>query len=70
MLESVRMPPIFESDQRKASLNQRKHGVSFIEAASVFGDPLSQIFDDAEHSGASRPHSDHQCPTRNEARTA
>jgi uncharacterized protein len=45
------MPPAFEWDQHKARLNLRKHGVTFVEAASVFGDPLARIFGDAEHSG-------------------
>lgn len=40
----------FEWDPRKATTNQRKHGVSFEEALSVFADPLAQIFPDEEHS--------------------
>lgn len=40
----------FEWDSRKASTNQRKHGVSFEEAATVFADPLARIFSDAIHS--------------------
>jgi len=40
----------FEWDSRKAELNQRKHGVSFREAATVFADPLARIFDDPLHS--------------------
>lgn len=28
----------------------QKHGVSFQEAATVFGDPLSDTFDDPDHS--------------------
>jgi hypothetical protein len=35
---------------RKAAANQRKHGVSFDEAASVFLDPLSATGDDPDHS--------------------
>jgi uncharacterized DUF497 family protein len=35
------MPLQFEWDPRKAVANLRKHGVSFEEAASAFGDPLS-----------------------------
>ena len=42
----------FEWDAKKASLNQRKHGVSFHEAASVFGDPLSVTYHDPDHSQA------------------
>jgi len=40
----------FEWDEEKAAVNQRKHGVSFAEAATVFGNPLAVIFDDPEHS--------------------
>ncbi len=40
----------FEWDEDKAKLNQKKHGVSFEEAASIFNDPLSINFDDPEHS--------------------
>ena len=36
----------FEWDPRKAAENRQKHGVSFEEAMSVFGDPLARIFDD------------------------
>jgi uncharacterized DUF497 family protein len=44
------MTPAFQWDQNKARLNLRKHGVTFVEAASVFGDPLARIFDDVDHS--------------------
>lgn len=40
----------FEWDERKASTNTRKHGVSFHEAATVFGDPLAITFPDPDHS--------------------
>ena len=40
----------FEWDPAKAEENSRKHGVTFEEAASVFGDPLARIFDDPDHS--------------------
>ncbi|MDG4596691.1 MAG: BrnT family toxin [Candidatus Contendobacter sp.] len=40
----------FEWDKRKAASNLKKHGVSFGEAASVFGDPLALTFDDPDHS--------------------
>jgi uncharacterized DUF497 family protein len=40
----------FEWDNRKAANNLKKHGVSFHEAASVFGDPLAITFDDPDHS--------------------
>jgi hypothetical protein len=41
----------FEWDGRKASANQKKHGVRFEEAATVFGDPLTLTFRDPDHSG-------------------
>jgi uncharacterized DUF497 family protein len=34
----------FEWDERKAISNRRKHGVSFDEAASAFGDPFRSRF--------------------------
>lgn len=40
----------FEWDPRKAASNLRKHGVSFEEAATVFGDRLSRTGDDPDHS--------------------
>ena len=40
----------FEWDSKKAAVNKRKHGVSFKEAATVFGDPESITFDDPDHS--------------------
>ncbi|MCW5969262.1 MAG: BrnT family toxin [Blastocatellales bacterium] len=40
----------FEWDEKKAVTNLTKHGVSFEEAATVFGDPLSDAFDDPDHS--------------------
>ena len=40
----------FQWDEQKAARNQRKHSVSFIEAVTVFRDPLALIFDDEEHS--------------------
>lgn len=40
----------FEWDARKSRLNADKHGVSFDEASSVFGDPLALTFDDLAHS--------------------
>jgi hypothetical protein len=38
------MPLGFEWNPRKAGLNLKKHGMGFAEAASVFTDPLAQIF--------------------------
>jgi uncharacterized DUF497 family protein len=40
----------FEWDEEKAAQNLTKHNVSFAAAASVFGDPLSDTFDDPDHS--------------------
>ena len=40
----------FEWDVEKATRNQRKHGVSFEEASSTFGDPLAIMFRDPDHS--------------------
>lgn len=40
----------FEWDNKKAIKNLQKHGFSFREAASVFGDPLAITFDDPDHS--------------------
>jgi uncharacterized DUF497 family protein len=40
----------FEWDPEKATRNQAKHGVSFHEAATVFGDPLALTFSDPDHS--------------------
>lgn len=40
----------FNWDKQKAASNLVKHDVSFEEAATVFGDPLSDTFDDPDHS--------------------
>jgi hypothetical protein len=40
----------FEWDEQKAASNRRKHGVSFDEAATAFGDPFSLTIDDPGHS--------------------
>ena len=40
----------FEWDPKKAAINLRKHKVSFEEAATVFGDPLSITVPDPDHS--------------------
>jgi uncharacterized DUF497 family protein len=40
----------FEWDPKKAAANLKKHGVSFQEAATVFGDPLAVTFQDPDHS--------------------
>ncbi len=40
----------FEWDPIKARLNLAKHGVSFLDAATAFGDPLSFAVFDPDHS--------------------
>jgi uncharacterized protein len=40
----------FEWDPEKAKANLSKHGVSFVEAVTVFGDPLSMNMPDPDHS--------------------
>jgi len=40
----------FSWDPNKAAANLRKHGVSFPEAATAFGDPLSITIPDPDHS--------------------
>ena len=42
--------PRFEWHSPKAAANRAKHKVTFDEAATVFGDPLGRITDDARHS--------------------
>ncbi|MBI4543919.1 MAG: BrnT family toxin [Gemmatimonadetes bacterium] len=41
----------FEWDAAKAARNLAKHGVSFDEASTVFGDPLAGTIGDPSHSG-------------------
>ena len=40
----------FEWDPKKAEANLSKHGVSFAEAVTAFGDPLSMNMPDPDHS--------------------
>jgi uncharacterized DUF497 family protein len=40
----------FEWDPEKADANLQKHAVSFDEASTVFGDPLSLLMRDPDHS--------------------
>ena len=40
----------FEWDPRKAEINLRKHGVSFTEAGTVFGDDFAITVPDPDHS--------------------
>jgi uncharacterized protein len=44
------MPLNFQWDENKARTNLTKHGVSFEEATTVFGDPLSLTIPDPAHS--------------------
>jgi uncharacterized DUF497 family protein len=41
---------LFEWDEEKNERNVRKHGVTFEEACTIFGDPLSVTIDDPSHS--------------------
>jgi len=41
---------IFEWDPRKSAINLQKHGVSFNEAGTVFGDELAVTIPDPDHS--------------------
>jgi hypothetical protein len=41
----------FEWDPGKADSNSTKHGISFNEAATVFGDTLGWTYPDSQHSG-------------------
>jgi len=43
---------VFEWDSQKARRNVRKHGVTFDEASTVFGDPLAILMPDPDHSEA------------------
>jgi uncharacterized DUF497 family protein len=44
------MALFFEWDDRKAQSNKRKHGITFEDASTVFGDPLSVTIPDPGHS--------------------
>ena len=44
------MKLVFRWDPAKAAANEVRHGVSFEQALTVFGDPLARIFDDPDHS--------------------
>ncbi len=41
---------IFEWDPKKAEQNLKKHEIDFVEAATVFSDPLSVTYSDPDHS--------------------
>ena len=71
------MSLVFEWDNRKARRNLEKHRVGFVEAVSVFNDPLARIFADVDHpigqlreiviaSAGARSH--HRRPARHEKR--
>ena len=40
----------FEWDQDKAAANLTKHGIDFVEASTIFGDPLEVTIPDPGHS--------------------
>ena len=44
----------FEWDVVKAEANERRHGIGFREASSVFGDPLELMIYDPDHSEGER----------------
>ncbi len=46
------MPLSFEWDTKKERANAKKHGVTFDEASTVFGDALSLTIPDPAHSAA------------------
>lgn len=41
---------VFDWDENKNQINQKKHGIDFDEASSVFFDERAILFDDPEHS--------------------
>lgn len=45
---------VFEWEAAKAHSNARKHGVTFEEASTVFGDPLGILLADPDHSVGER----------------
>lgn len=60
------MPLRFEWDEKKAKSNAKKHGVSFDEASTIFGDILALTIRDPAHSQdeerfvtLGRSHTDH-----------
>ena len=48
------MSLVFEWDPKKAASNRTKHRISFEEASTVFGDPLSLTIPDPDHSRGER----------------
>jgi hypothetical protein len=47
---------IFEWDRTKAESNRRRHGVTFDEGSTVFGDPLAMLMPDPDHSAEEERH--------------
>jgi uncharacterized DUF497 family protein len=47
MFEYLNM--LFDWDDIKAKTNEQKHGVTFTEAMTAFGDEQAQIYNDEEH---------------------
>ena len=45
----------FDWDPEKAAANELKHGVTFEEASTVFGDPLAATIPDPDHSAVGVP---------------
>jgi uncharacterized DUF497 family protein len=43
------VPVKFEWDSKKAAANLRRHGVSFEEATTIFGDRLARTYEDPDH---------------------
>jgi uncharacterized protein len=41
----------FEWDQRKDTINLKKHSIAFLEAQTVFADENGLLIDDPDHSG-------------------
>ncbi len=48
--KKLEMDDLFEWNPEKAAINQRKHGVSFEEAETIFSDPFSLTIPDPLHS--------------------
>ncbi len=46
----VRVGYLFEWDPEKAESNAQKHGITFEEASTAFGDPLGLLMRDPDHS--------------------
>ena len=66
----------YECDGDKAISNERKHGIGFVEAISVFDDPLGLSVPDDEHSVdeiiriiSARQATKHECRSCTEGQT-